>query len=314
MAFISIFDLDSDLKNTNLKTFYLIFVNREIVLKKGENSPLDRMLNKEDFVKIMECANKENCHKSAKPEIAFFEPEYNYVAAKIDELPAELSSKASDEYETAPIQQFFADELSVSCRVDTTSGNTADSGTNISISFIIARAKSLSDWRKSLLFCPTCGTPLTDDKTLSCKVCPQCKKQHFPRIEPCVIVLVKKDGKMLLARHKNRNNSKFVCLSGFIEAGESAEEAVKREVMEETGLSVKNISYKGSQSWPFPDQLMLAFEAEWESGEIKLQEDEIEEAVWFDQNNPPSQLTPGSVAYKLINGISFRKTYLTIRF
>jgi thioredoxin reductase (NADPH) len=90
--------------------------------------------------------------------------------------------------------------------------------------------------------------------------------------------------------------------AGYVEAGETIENAVRREIFEETGIKVRNIQYRGSQSWPFPQQLMLAFYADYESGEIKVQEEEIEDARWFDRNNLPATPAPGSIAYKLIHG------------
>ena len=129
-------------------------------------------------------------------------------------------------------------------------------------------------------------------------------QKNFPRIEPCIIIAVhNRQGKVLLARHTYRNTSMHACIAGFIEAGESAEQACRREVFEETGLSIKNLVYKGSQSWPFPDQLMLGFSAEYESGELKLQKDEISDAAWFDPENCPDSPPPGSIAYKLIHNL-----------
>lgn len=166
-----------------------------------------------------------------------------------------------------------------------------------------ARAKSISQWNQSMQFCPTCGTKLELCKTFTAKDCPNCKRQIFPQIEPCVIVLVSKEDKILLARHVQRNQDIYTCIAGFIEAGESAEEAVAREVKEEVGINIKNIKYKGSQGWPFPDQLMLAFTAEYESGTIQLQEEELSDAQWFSRENLPATPLPGSVAYKLINNL-----------
>ena len=133
--------------------------------------------------------------------------------------------------------------------------------------------------------------------------CQNCKKMHFPRIEPCIIVVVEKDGKILLARHIHRNQDIYACVAGFIEAGESAEQAVERELFEETGIKVKNVTYRGSQSWPFPDQLMLGFTAEYQSGEINIQKEEIADAQFFDPNNLPPSPKEGSIAYRLINKI-----------
>ncbi len=168
-------------------------------------------------------------------------------------------------------------------------------------SFRLARARALLAWRRDWKFCGKCGAPLQDHAALTARVCPQCGKVYFPRIEPCVIVLVNRGDKILLARHKQRNQDIYACIAGFMEVGESAEHAVRREIMEEVGITVKNVRYRGSQSWPFPDQLMLAFTAEYESGEIKLQKDELSDARWFDRENCPASPQPGSIAYKLIH-------------
>lgn len=163
-----------------------------------------------------------------------------------------------------------------------------------------SRAKALTAWRQNTRYCGRCSAQLKDHEILTAKVCPDCGQLIFPRIEPCIIVLVKRDGKILLAKHAQRNQDIYACVAGFIEAGESVEHAVSREIFEETGLRVKNIRYFGSQSWPFPSQLMLGFTAEWESGEIKVQEEEIADAQWFDPHQCPASPAPGSIAYRLI--------------
>ena len=99
-----------------------------------------------------------------------------------------------------------------------------------------------------------------------------------------------------------RNTDVFSCIAGFVELGESLEQCVAREVREETSLEIKNIKYVGSQSWPFPDQLMLAYTADYDAGEINVQEEELSEAKWFRRDNLPSIPKAGSVAYNLING------------
>ena len=125
----------------------------------------------------------------------------------------------------------------------------------------------------------------------------------FPQIEPAVIVCVKRGEEILLARHANRTKSFWTTLAGFVEIGETAENAVKREVFEETAIRVKNIRYVASQSWPFPDQLMLAFVAEYDAGEINIQKEEILEAAWFSRTALPEIAPKGSVAYDLITGV-----------
>lgn len=117
-----------------------------------------------------------------------------------------------------------------------------------------------------------------------------------------MIVLVSKGDKILLARHKHRNTDVFTCLAGYVETGESLEECVAREIQEESGIKVTNIRYRGSQIWPFPDQLMTAFTAEWESGELVPEATEINELCWFSRDNLPPIPRKGSVAYRLIMG------------
>lgn len=166
---------------------------------------------------------------------------------------------------------------------------------------LLSRMLSYAKWRSETSYCSKCGASLSLSPSENALVCDGCNKIHFPRIEPCVIVLVSKGDEILLLRHKNRIQDIFACLSGFIEVGETAEQAVCREVMEESGLKVKNVKYMGSQGWPFPDQLMLAFTAEYESGEIKIQEEEIAEAHWFRRDNLPKIPQRGSIAWRLIN-------------
>lgn len=164
------------------------------------------------------------------------------------------------------------------------------------------RAKALAEWLDSTRFCPRCGSSLHPDERETALHCPDCGNTVYPRINPCVIMLVSRGEEILLALHRNRNMNFYSCLAGFIEAGESVENAVRREIMEETGISVRNIRYYGSQSWPFPSQLMLGFTAEYESGEIHVQEDELQTAAWFPRNDCPATPPPGSMAYRLIHG------------
>lgn len=165
------------------------------------------------------------------------------------------------------------------------------------------RAKALYEWLHGTRFCPRCGNKLqpgTNEEESSI-VCHNCQNILFPRIEPCIIVLVSKGDDILLALHRQRTTKYYSCLAGFMEAGESAEQAVRREIMEETGITVRNIRYYGSQSWPFPSQLMLGFTAEYESGEIHIQESELQRAAWFPRNDCPATPPKGSLAYRLIH-------------
>ena len=172
------------------------------------------------------------------------------------------------------------------------------------------RAKGMAAWTDETRHCVRCGARLRPHAELSALVCEDCGKVVFPRIEPCVIVLVRKGDRMLLARHSQRNNDIYACIAGFMETGETAEQAVRRELMEETGIKVKNIQYFGTQSWPFPSQLMLAFTAEWESGEPRPQDGELADVGWFLPGECPNTPKPGSIAYRMIQSFQskMRKT------
>ena len=132
-------------------------------------------------------------------------------------------------------------------------------------------------------------------------VCPSCQYSQYPRINPCVIVAISKDDTILLARAQRFNRPMYSLLAGFVEAGETLEQAVAREVLEEVGVQLKNIRYFGSQAWPFPSNLMLGFTAEWASGDLVLQEEEIMDAQFFRYDALPQTPPAGSIAYQLIH-------------
>jgi NAD+ diphosphatase len=111
--------------------------------------------------------------------------------------------------------------------------------------------------------------------------CPDCQLTFHGKIQPAVIIAIHKDGKLLMARHSYDTRVRYALIAGFVEMGESIEETVHREVMEEVGIKVKNLKYMGSQPWPFPNSLMCAYKAEYDSGEIKVDGNEILKAKWF---------------------------------
>lgn len=168
-------------------------------------------------------------------------------------------------------------------------------------SVTVARMKGLLGWKMSTRFCCGCGSALEDDEKETALRCPVCGRTHYPRVEPCIITIVEKGNEMLLLRHKQRNQDMWCCLAGFVEVGESLEQGLRREILEETGLEVDNIRYMGSQSWPFPDQLMVAFYADYKRGELKVQEEEISQAKWFPKDEIPLSPQPGSISWKLIH-------------
>jgi NAD+ diphosphatase len=167
--------------------------------------------------------------------------------------------------------------------------------------WIATRAVQIVDWDRTHRFCGRCGVPLNTKTTERAKECPQCGLLHFPRLAPAIIVLVERDNELLLARSRHFMPGMYSVLAGFVEPGESLEEAVVREVREEVGIEIKDIKYFGSQPWPFPHSLMIGFTASYAGGEISLDDDEIENAGWFAVDNLPRIPGKISIARKLID-------------
>lgn len=143
------------------------------------------------------------------------------------------------------------------------------------------KAVLVNDWYISHQFCGRCASKTeVDEKDMMLK-CPECGQVHYPRIAPAIIVAIRNGDKLLMAKHSYHDNIRYALIAGFVEPGESIEEAVHREVAEEIGIKIKNLKYMRSQSWPFPNSLMLGFTAEYESGDIKVDGDEILKAKWF---------------------------------
>jgi NAD+ diphosphatase len=167
--------------------------------------------------------------------------------------------------------------------------------------WIAARAVQVVDWDRTHQFCGRCGVPLKTSQTERAKECPQCGLLHFPRLAPAIIVLVERGNELLLARSRHFMPGMYSVLAGFVEPGESLEEAVVREVREEVGISVKDIKYFGSQPWPFPHSLMIGFIAAYAGGKISMDDSEIEDAGWFTADRLPRIPGKISIARKLID-------------
>jgi NAD+ diphosphatase len=167
---------------------------------------------------------------------------------------------------------------------------------------VAGRAVQLVDWARSHRFCGRCGTPTAQSPGERAMKCPQCGLQAFPRLAPAIITLVSRGDEVLLARGRLFPVPMYSCIAGFVEPGESLEQAVHREVREEVGVLIKNVRYVGSQPWPFPHSLMLGFYADWAEGDIVIDESEIVDAQWFTTDNLP-MIPPGiSIARTLIDG------------
>lgn len=162
-------------------------------------------------------------------------------------------------------------------------------------------ANQLVYWSRSHRFCGKCGKPTQGKTDERAKICTACSQIYYPRLSPAIIVAVVKGDKILLA-HSPRFPGKFYSvLAGFVEQGENLEECVKREVREEVGIEVRNIKYFGSQPWPYPDSLMIAFTAEYAGGEIGVDNKEIDDAGWFKKDEIPRIPPSISIARKLID-------------
>ncbi|GAB3275913.1 NAD(+) diphosphatase [Parahaliea aestuarii] len=162
------------------------------------------------------------------------------------------------------------------------------------------RAAQLLNWEKDHQFCGRCGSPMELDSAERAMRCRPCRTINYPRISPCIITLVTRGEELLLARNANFPRAMYSTLAGFIEAGESAEDTLHREVKEEVGIDVHNLQYFNSQPWPFPSQLMLGFYAEYAGGEIVCDPAEIADARWFHYTDLPQVPPPSSVAGQLI--------------
>ena len=155
-------------------------------------------------------------------------------------------------------------------------------------------------WDMNTKFCGVCGGPMKMHTDIS-KRCENCGKEVWPQLATAVIVLINKGDDILLVHAKNFRGDYYGLVAGFVETGETLEQAVEREVMEETGIRIKNLHYYSSQPWPYPSGLMCGFYAEYESGEIKLQRSELEDGGWYHKDNLPDIPDKLSIARRLID-------------
>jgi NAD+ diphosphatase len=167
------------------------------------------------------------------------------------------------------------------------------------------RGIALLRWLETARFCGACGAPLADKEAQSedagGRSCTACGRVHFPRISPAVIVLIRRGKQALLAHNARFRAGFFGLIAGFVEAGETLEEAAEREAREEAGIEIRNIRYVRSQPWPFPDSLMVAFTADWASGEARPDGVEIAELRWCLPSELPNIPPKGSVARYLLD-------------
>jgi NAD+ diphosphatase len=160
---------------------------------------------------------------------------------------------------------------------------------------VAGRAVQIVEWDRSHRFCGACATPTQPVVGERARACPRCGLVNFPRLAPAMIVAVERGDEILLARGPQFPPGIYSVIAGFVEPGESVEDAVRREVREETGIEVDDVRYFASQPWPYPHSLMLGFQARWRSGELRIDATELEDAAWFGRDAMP-MLFPGNVS------------------
>ena len=161
-------------------------------------------------------------------------------------------------------------------------------------------ASEIVYWRRTSKFCPVCGHATLQKSKDWGRECPQCGHVGYPRVSPAVLILVH-DGDRILLSNKPGWGTRFSILAGFVEPGESLEDCVRREVEEEVGVELGELTYFGSQPWPYPHQLMVGFMATYVSGEISVDEDELDDAAWFTPSTMPDLPAAVSLSRKMID-------------
>lgn len=171
---------------------------------------------------------------------------------------------------------------------------------SLDLYLMAGKAEEILNWDESVKFCSRCGAPMKLHTPIS-KKCTACEREVWPTISTAIIVRITKGDEILLVRAKNFRGTFYGLVAGFLETGETLEECVQREVLEETGLHIRNIQYFGSQPWPYPSGLMVGFTAEYESGTLKLQDEELSSGAFFHRNNLPEIPHKLSMARMLID-------------
>jgi len=169
---------------------------------------------------------------------------------------------------------------------------------------LAGRAFQIMEWDRNHQYCSRCGTPTEARREERSRACPKCKYTTYPPISPAIMVLITRGREILLARKPEWVPKRFSALAGFVEPGETLEDTVRRETREEVGVEIENLRYFGSQPWPFPHSLMIAFTADYASGEVRPDGVEIEEARFFDVEQLPNLPQRISISRRMIDAVA----------
>ena len=172
------------------------------------------------------------------------------------------------------------------------------------LAVLAGRAFQIMEWDRNHQYCSRCGTPTEVRREERSRICPKCKYTTYPPISPAIMILITRGREILLARKKEWPDGRYSALAGFVEPGETLEDTIRRETREEVGVEIKNLRYFGSQPWPFPHQLMIAFTADYESGEVTPDGVEIAEARFFDAEQLPNLPAGISISRRMINTVT----------
>lgn len=165
----------------------------------------------------------------------------------------------------------------------------------------LSRARGIVHWDATSRYCGRCGSETAVGSAEPVRKCPSCGLSSYPQINPAVIILIVKEEKILLAHNRRFPENLYSCVAGFVETGETLEDAVRREIWEETGIEVAHLRYFGNQPWPFPSSLMIAFLADYAGGSITLEDEDITDAKWFSRDNLPDLPLHGSISREMID-------------
>ena len=169
---------------------------------------------------------------------------------------------------------------------------------------LAGRAFQIMEWDRNHQYCSRCGTPTEARREERSRTCPKCKYTTYPPISPAIMILITRGREILLARKPEWVPKRFSALAGFVEPGETLEDTVRRETREEVGVEIENLRYFGSQPWPFPHSLMIAFTADYASGEVRPDGVEIEEARFFDVEQLPNLPQRISISRRMIDAVA----------